>query len=255
MKHTIKLYTIPKTLTAQEWMFEINVQPEMCIAQNSKLQKTGFWQWSIPAFVTSVVRNGKLVPMMTCPAAGDCAKACYACQGTFMFKSSMIAHARNLQFYLNSPETLKAQLIKELSGRRNLRAFRVHDSGDFFNKEYALWWFDIMNSLPDIKFYAYTKQVHMFKNVLKGQIPKNFTIVFSYGGKLDHLIDPKKDRHSRVFSSLKELKAARYWDTTEDDENAAIKHRRKIGLVYHGVASQKTVGFMELKFGQVLTPV
>ena len=89
-----------------------------------------------------------------------------------------------------------------------------------------------------VSFYAYTKQVEMFQNE-KARIPSNFTVIFSYGGKQDALIDVTNDRHARVFESIEALELAGYADGTHDDMVAALGESNKIGLCYHGVKSFK----------------
>lgn len=229
-----KPFTIAKGLSKMQWIDQITKQPKNVIGSNNKLKKDKIYQWSIPAFKSTIVRNGSLYTMKTCPNAGECASLCYACQGGYNFKSSMIAHARNLNEYLNYPNRLKARLIDSINNT-NLNAFRIHDSGDFFNKTYALWWFSIIEALPHIQFYAYTKQVKMFKETLKTNIPKNLSLIFSYGGKEDHLIDESTDRHSKVWMTKGEMKKAGYSDTTKSDKNASNPKIKNIGLVYHGI--------------------
>jgi hypothetical protein len=65
-------------------------------------------------------------------------------------------------------------------------------------------------------------------------LPKNFRVIFSYGGKQDALIDSKNHFHSLVFDSLEALTAAGYVDGSHDDMVAALGENKKIGLVYHG---------------------
>ena len=108
---------------------------------------------------------------------------------------------------------------------------RIHDSGDFYNKEYLYKWFKIAESMPNIEFYAYTKQVKLLKDNWSVK-PDNLTIIFSLGGKQDNLIDLNNDRHSKIFNTLDELNAAGYIDTSKDDSNA-IGQNKKIGLVIH----------------------
>lgn len=229
--------TMSGSMTDIQWVCEINKFPKSVIKSNSKLKKTGFFQWSIPAYKAAIVRNGEIKVMKTCPDAGVCADFCYACQGGYVFRAAKISHTRNLQAYFNDPTGLALAITEEIRSKKKLKAFRVHDSGDFFNVSYARWWFQIMKNLPDVRFYCYTKMVSMFKTTLKDEIPENLTIVYSYGGKQDHLIDPKRDRHSKVFRSHTEMIKAGYSDTTENDLHAADPTKRKIGLVYHGVMS------------------
>lgn len=236
MKDAIKPFNIAKSLTQEEWINAITQPPREVIGSNSKLAKTDFWQWTIPALTAAVVIRGKLVDgYKTCPMAGECARLCYACQGGYVFKSSMVAHTRNLQAYFDDPMDLADRIVKDIASKRKLRAFRIHDSGDFFNKTYALWWIGIVNRLPNVQFYAYTKQVKMFKETLAEVIPTNLTLIYSFGGKQDDLIDPATDRHSKVWPEKSAMLAAGYADTTDTDEHAANPDIKNIGLVYHGV--------------------
>lgn len=222
-------------MTDQEWAEAIQEWPKKVIGSNSKLRKTHFWQWSIPALSAAVVRNGKLTRMRSCPSAGDCAKLCYALQGGFNFDNTKIAHTRNLQAYFNDPTQLAMDIVEAIQSKRKIKAFRVHDSGDYFSAGYARWWFKIIKQLPEIQFYSYTKRVSLFKKTLKNEIPSNLTLIYSYGGVEDHLIDPETDRHSRVFKTYADMIKAGYSDTTNDDFNASQPELKNIGLVYHGV--------------------
>lgn len=235
MKDTIKTRFAGMNMGAWEWTEAITQAPKTMIASNTKLRKSRIHQFSLPAFKASVIVGGKLTTIKTCPSAGECGTFCYASQGTYLFNCSMVAHARNLQHYLTNTGDFKSQLINEISKIRKLRAFRIHDSGDFFSRQYALDWFEVINALPNVQFYAYTKMVPLFNRFKsEGLIPKNLSIIYSFGGKHDHLIDLNVDRHSKVFSSHEEMVESGYSDTTDTDTNAADPTKRCIGLVYHG---------------------
>lgn len=124
------------------------------------------------------------------------------------------------------------------------KIIRIHASGDFFNKNYFMAWVNLASMHPEVKFYAYSKMVLMIKTIKQeflqaGQnFPKNFTVIFSEGGKQDAMISENNDRHSRVFSSIEELKAAGYADVTSHDLGA-MGPNHKIGLVYHGAKSKQ----------------
>jgi hypothetical protein len=113
---------------------------------------------------------------------------------------------------------------------------RIHDSGDFYSMEYIRKWLEIIHRNADVQFYAYTKQVPIFRRL---ELPINFTVIYSEGGLADDRINTATDRHSRVFSSLDELHAAGYDDATEDDSVAWRSTTGRIGLVYHGYKSKQ----------------
>lgn len=198
------------------------------LTQNSKLKKTSkkegerAFNWGIPALKSA---SG----FATCPNAGACALGCYAQAGAYRFSNVAATFERRLA--LTRSAEFEATILAELR-RKRVSVLRVHDSGDFYSEEYARRWFAVMRAAPKVKFYAYTKQVAMFK-AMRLELPANFTLIYSFGGKQDKLIDVKRDRHSLVFETLEDLKAAGYVDTTENDLNA-IKANPRVGLVYHG---------------------
>lgn len=201
------------------------------LTRNSKIKKSAkrTYNFGIPAY-----RDAK--GFATCPFAGLCAKGCYAQAGAYKF--SNVAKAFQERFELTrKPDEFFHRVVAEAVTKRAER-IRVHDSGDFYSPAYLQQWLDIAHALPKVEFYAYTKSVQWVKDAMKlGQVPPNFTFVFSYGGRQDALIDKATDRHSWVFSSHQAMLDAGYADTTETDDNAADKSIKKIGLVYHGTKS------------------
>lgn len=192
---------------------------------NTKLKRDGIAVFGIPAYKA---QDG----MLTCPAAKDCIKGCYARQGTFTWSNVNQAYENRLELtkQINFVDTI----VNELDRRKTIKIVRIHDSGDFYNKEYLNKWLEIINKKPNIRFYAYTKMIPLFLGL---KLPKNFTVIYSYGGKFDSEIDTSKDRHSKVFNSLSELKKHKYSDVTTNDIKAMGKSN-KIGLVYHGAKSK-----------------
>lgn len=118
--------------------------------------------------------------------------------------------------------------------RRKVAVLRIHDSGDFYSRHYLEKWLEVIRLNPETQFYAYTKMIPLFKGRV---LPKNFKVIYSFGGKWDALIRPALHAHSKVFSSMRELKKAKYADSTKDD-SVAIRSR-KVGLVYHGAKSKQ----------------
>ena len=227
---------IPNDMSQAEWMYAIQTRPTSIMTSNSKLKKDGIWNVTLPAFQASVVVKGVLETVKTCPSAGVCKSYCYAgLTGTYLFSRSMVKHARNLQYMLDDAFGFVTQLIAEIKGKRNLRAIRWNDSGDFFNSHYWYIAKAVMTALPNIRFYAYSKRVSFFKEqqALKA-IPDNFTVVFSFGGTEDHLIDTVNDRHAKVFSNRAALRDAGYSDGTHTDRMATNPSFMKLGLVVHG---------------------
>jgi hypothetical protein len=102
---------------------------------------------------------------------------------------------------------------------------RIHSAGDFYNREYIAKWLTIMDSLPHITFYAYTKSFKMFDGI---SLPSNFKMIQSQGGI--NPIDESK-AHAKVWENESDIPAD-YSKAIESDINAV--YNDKIALVYHG---------------------
>lgn len=189
------------------------------LTQNSKLKKTSkttglrVFNFGIPA-------------QDTCLWAGECKKYCYASKGAYIWSNVKPAFQRRLDATKQDdfPQVMIAEITK-----RKASVIRIHDSGDFYSREYLMKWFKIMESLPNVIFYAYSKSLPLFKGE---KLPANFTLIKSEGGKRDDLIDPSVDRHARIFKTEAELIAEGYANASENDL-IAIGSNPKIGLLAH----------------------
>jgi Gene product 88 len=197
-------------------LFSIN--RKMRNSRNEKYKK--IVNFTLPAFMT---KDG----FKTCPNAGACATGCYARQGAYIWPKVYAKHRANLEVTLNPDFDFIA--LNELH-KLKPDLVRIHDSGDFYDADYLVKWIIIATSMPNITFYAYTKMVDLVSRYV---LPKNMIIIYSLGGKEDHLIDQDRHRHSRVFSNAEDLVDAGYIDTSHDD-TLALGPNPKIGLVYHG---------------------
>lgn len=204
------------------------------LTQNSDLKKTGIYGWTLPAHWVKLSNGHKF---NTCPSAGICAAFCYAKSGTYQFKNVKKAHIEKLELVLNDMDGWAQMMIDEIRKPQYTGKYiRIHDSGDFFSADYILKWFHIARSCPSTTFYTYTKEVRVFKGFEKlKMIPKNFIVIYSFGGKDDNLIDRNKDRHSDVFPDYQAMIEAGYVDIAEDDKQAAINPNHCIGLYRNNI--------------------
>ncbi len=189
------------------------------LTQNSKLKKTSnlnglrVFNFGIPA-------------QDTCLWAGDCKKFCYASKGAYIWSNVKPAFQRRLDATRQNdfPEVMIEEIIT-----KEANVIRIHDSGDFYSREYLHKWFKVMESMPHVKFYAYSKSLPLLQGV---KLPDNFTLIKSEGGKRDDLIDASVDRHARIFKSEAELIASGYANASENDL-IAIGSNKNIGLIAH----------------------
>lgn len=244
------------------------------LRQNSELKADRIWNWTLPAFAIRMT-DGRT--MNVCPKAGACANFCYALNGTYMFRNVRGAHERNLAMVLDHLDEWKATMIAELEHKRfkpngierlpehDLQldewaeswringgaAIRIHDSGDFFSIEYLQAWMEIAAAHPDILFYAYTKDVTMFRAHAEGKAPINFRWIYSMGGKEDHLIDKDRERHADVFTDLDAMEAQGYLNQDESDLLAILLPSTRIGIPANNIVhfNKKMAGrsFSELE--------
>jgi hypothetical protein len=204
------------------------------IRKSAKKHGIALYNFGIPAYKS---KTG----LVTCPAAGTCKIGCYAQQGAYIFGNVAPVFEWRLQVTLDSAlflrvmtdELFEAKRKADKQGKRLV--IRIHDSGDFYSVQYWKTWEIIIKRFPDVHFYAYTKQVKLFRTI---QTPTNFRLIFSEGGLFDSLIDRERF-HARVFPSPEALEAAGYADASADDLVAGLGDNPKIGLVYHGAQSKE----------------
>lgn len=199
------------------------------ITQNSKLKKTSkelntrVYNFGIPAYKSA---TGK----MTCPFAKDCVKYCYAQKGAYIWSNVQPAFEKRYQL-TKLPRIFK-RIMNSALKRHKVEYLRIHDSGDFYSAQYRDTWFEIMKENPQVRFYAYTKSVSL---LIDEELPDNFDVIFSEGGKQDDLWNENEHRHSRIFSDLQSLKSAGYVDASNYDLLATkwFSENHKVGLIFH----------------------
>jgi len=198
------------------------------ITQNTKLKRTSkiigerVFNFGIPAFEDA---DGK----RTCPFAADCADWCYAQKGAYVW--SNVAPAFQYRYMATKLDSFVEDMISEITKKR-VDILRVHDSGDYYSVKYINKWMAIAKALPHVRFYSYTKSIPLFLNI---DIPENFDIIYSEGGKRDDLIDYANHRHARVFPDEQSLIAHGYINAMKSDVMATkwFNSSNKVGLVKH----------------------
>lgn len=210
----------------RDLFFKSNINPYplekiKLFTQNSDLKRSGVYAWTLPAH-KATLSDGK--PFYTCPSAGICG-------GCSKAKAQKSAHLARLELVLNNRSKWLELISAELQLKKYEGSYiRIHDSGDFFTFSYAWDWLQIAKQFPLVTFYAYTKEVYLFKYMLAAEIPSNFMVVYSMGGKQDHLVNKEEDRHSDVFTDYEAMIQAGYNDITGDDKQAALHPNKKVGL-------------------------
>ena len=198
------------------------------LTQNTKLKKTSkalnlrVFNFGIPAYKSA---SGKL----TCPMADECVKFCYAKKGAYIWSNVQPAFEKRYQLSKTNGfvDAMNADIIKKKPDY-----VRVHDSGDYYSPKYLAKWIQIAKDNPNVRFYSYTNMVDM---MLKTSLPDNYDIIFSDSGKQKNLINERKHRHTKIFSSNSDLISSGYIDSSSIDLMATkwFSKNHRVGLVLH----------------------
>jgi len=108
---------------------------------------------------------------------------------------------------------------------------RLHVAGDFFNQTYFDAWVVVAKNNPDRIFYAYTKSLQYWINRIN-DIPANFKLNASKGGKLDKLIEQYNLKYAEVVYS--ELEAMEKGLEIDHDDSHAYDYNHPFALLIHG---------------------
>jgi hypothetical protein len=94
---------------------------------------------------------------------------------------------------------------------KDIGILRLHVAGDIVSQDYFNAMTIVANIRSNVLFYAYTKSLRFWVNYLKeyGELPENFVLTASKGGRYDDLIDQYKLRHVQVVYSEQEAKDLR----------------------------------------------
>ena len=198
------------------------------LTQNGKLKKTSklmgvkVVNFGLPAYKSI---TGRVI----CPMADGCIKFCYARKGAYIWGN--VKPAFEKRYELSKTDDFISAIHAEIQ-RKKPKFVRVHDSGDYYSREYLAKWFQIAKQNPNVNFYSYTNMIDMVK---KSDIPSNYDFIFSNSGKQVDLIDKSIDRHTEIFKTADELVAAGYANASENDLYATrwFNKTNKVGLIYH----------------------
>ena len=176
--------------------------------KNKKYYSSEVYEWNLPTGTT-------------CPFALECKVTVDRITGKFDIKRGQY------KCYAASPERFPAvrehrwrnfELVKEGIKPiipKDCKAIRVHASGDFFNQKYFDMWIEIAKENPSIEIWAYTKSLQYWVNRIN-DIPNNFILTASYGGRQDELIEKHNLKNVIVYTSPLFVPEDRPVDSNDD---------------------------------------
>jgi len=124
------------------------------------------------------------------------------------------------------------------------KVVRVHVGGDFFSQDYFDAWMEVAKNNPKTTFYAYTKSLEFWVNY-EGDIPENFKLNASRGGKSDWMIDFYGLKSAEVFFSEDEAIAAGL--SVDHTDGLAYEQNDSFALLLHGAQPKGTKAGEALK--------
>ena len=163
------------------------------LASNDQIS---FLIWNIPAKIT-------------CPCATkECIKFCYAGKAEAQYPDCL--PSRMTHFEMSKQEnfvdrmiyTIDTELMRPSNKTRKI-VFRIHESGDFYNKVYVEKWLKIMNHYKNnnkIVFVAYTKSVRFFDGLT---LPKNFRLLASvWSDTKEENLEIIRNNNYRIYTAF-----------------------------------------------------
>ena len=95
-----------------------------------------------------------------------------------------------------------------------------------------------MRARQRTRFYAYTKEVAAFRDLVEPSPPRNFWWVYSYGGTQDSTLDATTDRVADVFPNEQSITDAG-WHSQEESDLLAVLGPTPVGIPANNIAHFK----------------
>lgn len=187
--------------------------------------------WSCPGANICKSKTHLIDGVRTVKDGKACQFRCYAASQEALFENVHLARQHNFSL-LRGKRVKAATDIIQHSLPSSAKIIRLHVSGDFFSQSYFDAWLRVARNNPNMLFYTYTKSLPFWVNRL-GQIPRNFILTASRGGKHDKLIDKHNLRCATVVYSEEE--AERFGLPIDHDDSHAMKQGSSFALLLHGV--------------------
>lgn len=142
----------------------------------------------IPQFKIFAKGNSKLpfyafstLPGVTCPGAGDCIDFCYSFRA-WRYPSAFARQCQNAWLLRFGTDTVSRDLFTLSEGKPEGFDLRLYVDGDFSSIGDVIFWMSLLNCIPQIKAYGYSKSFALLLAFdLVGHWPKNYMLNISSG--------------------------------------------------------------------------
>lgn len=200
----------------------------------------------------------------TCPGAGVClSKAnretgkikdgagcqfrCFSASQECLFRSVRESRWNNFELLkaAKTVEGMKTLILQSLPTTPFQEVVvRVHVSGDFFSQTYFDAWLEVAKEKKNFLLYAYTKSLPYWIARLS-EIPSNFILTASFGGKHDALIEAHNLRYAKVVYSEEQAEALSL--EIDHDDSHAYTVGPSFALLIHGTQPAGTESNLALR--------
>ena len=208
---------------------------------NAKLKQVNLYTFSLPAGHSCPFAN-------ICLAKADKATGkiklgannlfqCFSATSENMFPNVRKSRWSNFEA-LRGLDTAGMFNLIQKSLPKKAAIVRVHVSGDFFSQAYFDAWLLVARANPTVKFYAYTKSIPFWLK-RENDIPFNFVLNGSIGGKADDLIKSNNLKSVKVVFSERE--AQQLGLKIDHTDELAMNKGADFALLLHGTQPKNSL--------------
>jgi hypothetical protein len=163
---------------------------------------------------------------------------CYAASMECGFPSVRKSRWKNFDQLKGKSFEEMVSLLEEGVKQDDMGYVRTGGSGDFFNQTYFDAWMEVARRFPNKLFYTYTKSLPYWIARIN-EIPSNFKLTASKGGKCDDLIA----KYNLVFAQVvySEEEAKELGLEIDHDDSLAMKAEKSFALLIHGQGKKGSI--------------
>lgn len=165
---------------------------------------------------------------------------CFMAAAEARWKNVYEMHKRNTDWVKSKPKDFVPTLINQIwSSGTNLH--RWHSSGDFYDWNYFQSIYQVVEQMPEVYFYAYTKRATFYNWYLDHSL-RNFDMIYSFGGTEDATAIKYNLPTAYVILDVKKYKNSKFTDEglpiacrpeNKYDDIEYIRRQENFGLLKH----------------------
>lgn len=163
---------------------------------------------------------------------------CFSASQEGLYPTTYALRKHNMDLIKKCKDSQEILELLEKNFPKNCGILRWHVGGDFLNQKYFNSAIEVAKNHPSVLFYAYTKSLPYWIAYLEevGNMPENFILTASRGGRNDNLIEEYDFREAVVVLSEKEAEDMGL-EIDHDDSHACRPDLsdQNFALLIHGI--------------------